>query len=267
MRRARRALAPVACLVALPGRAGRLLRRPRRRASGGGAHRDLRAGPAVSTTWCRSALRRARRTSTSGPLVRPPTWPTGACDPTATTPRCSRRRSTSTSPMSSCRRHYGRPGPPAAHRAGRLGAAAVRALDRRTDLVTVGIGGNDLSLFLDPGAELPRAAPARPRRLPVRRSAVGRQLLASTPAIGDHVEQALARVQRRAPDARVVLVGYPRIAPPDGACPRLLPFATGGTSPSATGCCDPPRRRGWPTRRRGRRDYLDLYDASAGHDV
>ena len=142
----------------------------------------------------------------------------------------------------------------------------LRALDRRTDLVTVGIGGNDLGLFstlvqnclnlrrLDPGGS------------PCADSAVGRQLLASTPTIGDHVERALARVQRRAPDARVVLVGYPRIAPPDGACPRLLPFATGDVAfgdrvlrALDDELADAADAAGV--------DYLDLYDASEGHDV
>lgn len=142
----------------------------------------------------------------------------------------------------------------------------LRALDRRTDLVTLGIGGNDLGLFSTLVQNCLKLRRLDPGGSPCAESAVGRQLLASTPTVGAHVERALARVQRRAPAARVVLVGYPRIAPPDGACPRLLPFATGDVAfgdrvlrTLDAALADAADAAGV--------DYLDLYDASAGHDV
>ena len=142
----------------------------------------------------------------------------------------------------------------------------LRAVDERVDLVTLGIGGNDLDLFgrllrtcLDVRAADPDGAPCA-------ESEVGGRMLAMAPTIGAHVQRAVERVQRRAPDARVVLVGYPRIAPSAGICPGRLPLASGDvafgdrvlraldgglrSAAEATGA-----------------DYLDLYAASEGHDV
>ena len=101
---------------------------------------------------------------------------------------------------------------------------------------------------------------------PCAGSAVGRRLVTAIPTIGDNVERAVEQVQRRAPDARVILVGYPRIAPSTGGCPRLLPLASGDlafgdrvlraldralrAAATATGV-----------------DFLDAYAASAGHDA
>jgi lysophospholipase L1-like esterase len=142
----------------------------------------------------------------------------------------------------------------------------LRAVDEGTDLVTLGIGGNDQDLFgrllrtcLDVRAADPDGAPCA-------ESEVGRRMLAVAPTIGAHVRRAVERVQRRAPGARVVLVGYPRIAPSAGMCPGRLPLASGDVAfgdrvlrtldsglraaAEATGA-----------------DYLDLYSASEGHDV
>ena len=151
-----------------------------------------------------------------------------------------------------------------------IGAASVppqlRAVDERADLVTLGIGGNDLGLFSRLVRSCLDLRRIDPQGSPCADSPVGRRLLASAPVIGDHVQRAIERVQRRASDARVVLVGYPRIAPPDGGCPKLLPFARGDVAfgdrvlraldaslreaAAATGV-----------------DYLDAYSASEGHDV
>ena len=142
----------------------------------------------------------------------------------------------------------------------------LRFVDPETDLVTLGIGGNDLGLFgrlvrtcLDLRAQDPAGSPCA-------ESPVGRTMLASTDTIGDAVARAVGRVQRRAPDARVVLVGYLRIAPPSGECPRRLPFATGDVAFGdrvlrALG--DALRGAAATTGS----EYLDAYEASAGHDV
>lgn len=142
----------------------------------------------------------------------------------------------------------------------------LRAVDERADLVTLGIGGNDLGLF----GRLLRACldvrAADPDGAPCAESDIGQRMLAQAPTIGAHVERAVERVRRRAPDARVVLVGYPRIAPSAGICPGRLPLASGDVAfgdrvlraldgglraaAEATGV-----------------DYLDLYTASEGHDV
>jgi lysophospholipase L1-like esterase len=144
----------------------------------------------------------------------------------------------------------------------------VAALDEETSLVTVGIGGNDFNLFTDLVQTCMGARGQDPGGAPCETVLAGR---ASPPDellgdIGDNVEGALRTVLERAPEARVVLVGYPRIAPTSGTCPRRLPFADGDVgladrivrdlndelrdAAAATGV-----------------EYLDLYAASRGHDA
>jgi lysophospholipase L1-like esterase len=145
-------------------------------------------------------------------------------------------------------------------------APQLRAVDQRADLVTLGIGGNDLGLF---GRLLRTCLDVRvddPDGAPCAESEVGRRLLAAAPTIGAHVQRAVERVQRRAPDARVVLVGYPRIAPSAGICPGRLPLASGDVAFGDRvlraldgGLRDAAEATGV--------DYLDLYTASEGHDV
>jgi hypothetical protein len=102
------------------------------------------------------------------------------------------------------------------------------ALDESTELVTIGIGGNDENLFADlmscaqvssPGAE---GAPCRDAM-----SAGGSdRLLGKIATIRDRVTSAVLGIHDRAPAARVVLVGYPQLAPPSGTCGEL-PLARG----------------------------------------
>ncbi|NYD40204.1 SGNH/GDSL hydrolase family protein [Nocardioides panaciterrulae] len=104
------------------------------------------------------------------------------------------------------------------------------AVTRRTALVTLGIGGNDFGLFGTLVGECTRLRSSDPTGSPCRDrfTAGGTDLLAQDlPRIRDHVAGVVARIHRRAPHARIVVVGYPQIIPAHGTCPRLLPLATG----------------------------------------
>ena len=142
----------------------------------------------------------------------------------------------------------------------------LRAVDPRADLVTLGIGGNDLGLFSSLVRTCLDLRRLDPQGAPCAGSAVGRRLLAAAPTIGDHVRLAVERVQRRAPEARIVLVGYLRVAPSDGACPRLLPFARGDVAfgDRVLRALDGALRDAADARGV---DYLDAYALSEGHDV
>jgi hypothetical protein len=92
-----------------------------------------------------------------------------------------------------------------------------------TDLVTVGIGGNDEQLFQTLVRSCTSVAdqPGSPCT----------ELLGSTydsvfPEIGRRVTAVLRAVHRRAPHAVVVLVGYPRLVDAAASCPRM-PLAEG----------------------------------------
>jgi lysophospholipase L1-like esterase len=99
----------------------------------------------------------------------------------------------------------------------------LRAVRPDTDLVTLGIGGNDFSLFGTLVSTCSRLRQQNPAGAPCadeldRR---GVDLVARAADIGDRVEEALRKIQGRAPEATVVLVGYLRLAPSEGRCPDL----------------------------------------------
>ncbi|MFE6779204.1 SGNH/GDSL hydrolase family protein [Streptomyces sp. NPDC057702] len=143
-------------------------------------------------------------------------------------------------------------------------------LTRQTDLVTLSIGGNDFGIFGELTETCPDLRPQDPAGNPCQRH----YTVDGVDTLVDHARQVSPRVStilrtihERAPRARVVLVGYPRIAPPTGACPAILPFADGDlrwldTVESAlnTAMADAAARDG-ATR------YIDTYATSLGHDA
>jgi len=144
---------------------------------------------------------------------------------------------------------------------GRGAAGAPPQLDavrRSTDLVTVGIGGNDGSLFAslisacsgDQGACGPFTRDTAPSIL--------RQTTASVAAV-------VTDIRAKAPRATVLLVGYLRIVPDSGTCPTIgIPAADAGAVAGAEealdrAMADAARRAGVP--------YVSMRKASRGHDA
>ena len=141
------------------------------------------------------------------------------------------------------------------------------ALEKGTDLVTVGLGGNDYGWFLGVmftcaalAAEDPTGHPCQDR--------------ATTPAwdvtevpsrVGSGLEDLLLEVHRRSPHARVVLVGYPQPVPAEGTCPEL-PLAAGDYAFV---------RAQWEAMNAAMRaaahaagaTYVDVLGPSRGHDI
>ena len=143
----------------------------------------------------------------------------------------------------------------------------ARQLTPRTDLVTIGIGGNDLRLFNTLVRLCTRLAPTDPTGSPCSHE-LARQdidLGSATRRITANVTAALREVRRRAPNATVVLVGYLRLVPDRGTC-GALPLAAGDY---AVG-----RRIGEALTRAQRRAarttgvrFVDMYALSRGHDI
>ena len=103
------------------------------------------------------------------------------------------------------------------------------ALEETTELVTIGMGGNDENLFSELVATCAQISQPSAAGAPCRdaMSAGGSdRLLQKIPVIRERVTSALLGIHDRAPDATVVLVGYPQLAPPSGTCPEL-PLAAG----------------------------------------
>ena len=143
----------------------------------------------------------------------------------------------------------------------------LRAVRPDTDLVTLGIGGNDDGLF---GFLVRRCAQLRgldPDGAPCARTLAARlPTVAQTGRkITDRVTAAIGTIQRRAPDAEIVLVGYPRLAPERGTCARL-PLARGDYATARTVTQALNRALMRAAAATGAR-FVDLYAASRGHDI
>jgi hypothetical protein len=143
------------------------------------------------------------------------------------------------------------------------------AVDGTTDLVTVGIGINDFGLYSSLLFNCPQLAATDPGGAPCRDSMAteggGDRLVDTIEQIGPRVEAVLLAVADKAPRARVVLVGYPQFVPESGRC-EALPLAEGDYAYLR----DLAIRLGDALERAADAadaDYLDLVEASAGHDI
>jgi lysophospholipase L1-like esterase len=143
----------------------------------------------------------------------------------------------------------------------------LRSVTVGTDLVTIGIGGNDLGLFgtlvqtcTGLRASDPSGSPCA-RRLAER----GPDLAAATRVISARVARALRAIRSKAPQATVLLVGYLRLVPDRGSC-RRLPLARGDYAEGRriSRVLDRSLAR---AARLADVGFVDMYDASRGHDI
>jgi lysophospholipase L1-like esterase len=109
--------------------------------------------------------------------------------------------------------------------------AQFDALDTGTDIVSVGIGGNDNNTFitavlgcaaLDAFNVFDIGAPCA--------AAFGNSFASSISADGANIAAALQQIHTRSPGAAVFVVGYPDILPQHGRCYPTLPLSTGDIS-------------------------------------
>lgn len=137
-----------------------------------------------------------------------------------------------------------------------------------TDLVTLGMGGNDYGVFGsiitcgDYRDQDPTGAPCRDHY-----TVNGVDTLsAALDNTGRNLERSVALVKERAPGAKVVLVGYPRLLPPTGYCPDVVPFADGDYA-----WADSLNRKLNAVMKRAATGndatYVDVYGPALGHDA
>ena len=134
------------------------------------------------------------------------------------------------------------------------------ALDRRTDLVTISLGGNDDGFFvrlLTGCLGLGASADDVPCEVA--------PLVASLTGVQDRLVAAVADVRRRAPGAEVLVVGYPLIVPERGTC---------GGLPDAPAARDVARRANRAlvdavagAAAESGATYVDVARASRGHEL
>ena len=131
----------------------------------------------------------------------------------------------------------------------------IDAVSARTDLVTLGIGGNDFDIY----SSLIRCQESRASSCPVD------ELRADARRVAGRIEQAVRRVRRAAPEADVYVVGYPDILPTDGTCRAVgVPAEVLGPVAGIAGLLNASLRKGAAA---GGASYVDMEAVSEGHDV
>lgn len=144
------------------------------------------------------------------------------------------------------------------------------ALDAVVKLVTVGIGGNDVGLVgaaitcLRLGAAAPTGTACRSN---FATAGGGDLLVEEIAATAPKIAATLQGIHARAPRARVLIVGYPAVAPGDGrGCYPIVPMS----DDDVTYLDDMLRRTNAMIAAQAAAndaEYVDTYEESVGHDV
>lgn len=143
------------------------------------------------------------------------------------------------------------------------------ALSARTDLVTLGIGGNDIG-FGEIISTCATRSPTRPGGAACRDfyQRNGRdELRARIEATAPEIAAVLDRIAERAPDATVLVVGYPTILPDSGpGCFPVVPFSPGDVAYLR----EITKELSAMLAREAEQadvEFVDTYTSSIGHDV
>lgn len=146
----------------------------------------------------------------------------------------------------------------------------LNALRRGTDVVTIGIGGNDFGLFGEMISVCGRLAASDPEGAPCKEhftDATGADTKArDASGVEANVTRVLTAIHQRAPQAKVYVIGYPRLLPTNGSTCAAAPLAKGDyvwanriellLNTSLKRAADATRSK-----------YLSMWAASTGHDI
>ena len=138
------------------------------------------------------------------------------------------------------------------------------ALRPSTDLVTLGIGGNDDGVFGAVVGQCTQLQASDPSGSPC--TAQLRETAEATLArIRTNVAGVIAGVRQRSPQARILVVGYPQIVPESGTCDDL-PLAA-GDYPFAREVNEGLTKAVEAAAGDAGAEYVDVWTPSAGHDI
>ncbi|WP_436501095.1 SGNH/GDSL hydrolase family protein [Actinokineospora sp. HUAS TT18] len=143
------------------------------------------------------------------------------------------------------------------------------ALSLDTDLITIGIGGNDYSVFGSLVGTCPGLRASNPTGSPCQEHFTVNGVDTLSAALVNtqkNLENVIKGARAHSPGAKIVMVGYPRLVPPTGTCPDVVPFADGDYR-----WADAVERKlnaavANAARRQGAL-YVDTYGPSLGHDA
>ncbi len=219
-----------------------------------------RSAPAIAT-W--PSVTPTRPAPGSGP----PPGSRAACRRPATIPTWSRPRWTSSLVDASCGGAKSENLTAPQLIGGNAVPAQIEAVTEDTDLVTVSIGANDGAVYgtlvttcAALGAADPTGAPCsdRARKDPDLLPEIFQGVTAT-------LVEAVAAILERAPDARVVIIGYPQIIPAEGRC-AALPLAEGDYA-FGRGVIQEFVESQKEAARQAKAEYVDVWAATDGHDI
>jgi lysophospholipase L1-like esterase len=132
----------------------------------------------------------------------------------------------------------------------------IDAVSGDTDLVTIGIGGNDFGIY-DSLIKCQRPGPDVVCAV--------EQLRTDARKVAGRIEQAVRRITKVAPEAQVYVVGYPDILPTEGTCNAVGVSADVlGPVTEVAGLLNASLREGATD---AGASYVDMEAVSEGHDV
>lgn len=140
----------------------------------------------------------------------------------------------------------------------------LRALRAGTDLVTIGLGGNDEALFGTMLVRCTQLARQQPQGTPCA-DELEDGVDGTLDRTRENLAEVVAQVRERAPDAQVLLVGYPQIVPESGTCADL-PLAA-GDYPFVRTVNERLTRAVALAAEDADADYVDVWTPSEGHDI
>ena len=138
------------------------------------------------------------------------------------------------------------------------------ALRRTTDLVTIGLGGNDDGLFSAVLGQCTQLRSSAPTGSPCT-ARFGDSVDASLEKIRSNIADVVSGVQERSPEARILVLGYPQIVPESGTCADLA-LADGDYAFART-VNEDLNRAVEEAAGDTQAEYVDLWEPSAGHDI
>ena len=140
------------------------------------------------------------------------------------------------------------------------------ALDEGTDLVTVSLGGNDFDVYWAFLYRCVQLASFPDRNDHPCRTANAGRVEKKMGAIRNNLQDVLEEVGDLAPEARVLFVGYPRLLPDNGTCPKRVPVASGDVAyvREMFGMLVAAQKAA--TKAAGA-EYVDVFGPSKGHDI
>ena len=129
------------------------------------------------------------------------------------------------------------------------------ALSADTDLVTLGMGGNDFGIY----DSLIQCQAGSSAVCPVA------ELRTDAGKVAGRIQQAVRRILKAAPDATVYVVGYPDILPTEGTCGAVgVDADVLGPIAEVAGLLNASLEKGATA---GGASYVDMEAVSEGHDV